>query len=66
MGKAVTLARTETGRPSLEPAPDDRAALRAMITREYCGGLSSELWLRPARQAAARIVEVIYVGRSQF
>jgi len=57
-------ALAKTVDPTQNEALDDRAALRdviaGIIRREYSGDIQSEFWLRPARQAADKIVAAIY------
>ena len=61
-------ALAKTADLALNEAPDDRAALRdaiaGIIRQEYSGDICTEFWLKPARAAAMRIVELLYESRS--
>jgi hypothetical protein len=62
-----TKALVKTADPAPNPASDEQAQMREaifeIIRQEYCGDLRSELWLRPAKAATARIMRAIYSER---
>jgi hypothetical protein len=58
--RKTALAKTvDSGPREVPEAAQLRARIVDIISNEYIGDIRSELWLRPARRAADRIMEVI-------
>jgi len=54
------LAEIEPGRTEPPDATQLCAQICRIIESEYSGDICSELWARPARRAAERIMNIIY------
>jgi hypothetical protein len=60
------LAKLEFSPNEAPDATRMRATIIRIIRSEFSGDVDSELWIKPARQAADRIINAVYGGRPGF